>query len=81
VLAVVSGVFMLRGWNWARWLLVVWLAFHVALSALHSVFQVAVHGVLFGVIVYFLFRNAANAFFRRTSFSPIESAPEDHTTP
>ena len=80
MLAIISGVFMLRGWNWARWLLVVWLAYHVALSALHSVFEVIVHGLLFGVIVYFLFRAAANAFFRRTSVSPIQNAPEKHTT-
>jgi hypothetical protein len=79
VLAIVSGVFMLRGWNWARWLLVMWLAYHVALSALHSVFEVVVHGLLFGVIVYFLFRTPANAFFRRTSVSPIHSASEELT--
>jgi hypothetical protein len=79
MLAIISGVFMLRGWNWARWLLVVWLACHVAVSALHSVFEVVVHGLLFGVIVYFLFRTPANSFFRRTSFSPIKSAAEEHT--
>lgn len=71
---------MLRGWNWARWLLVVWLAYHVVLSALHSVFEVAVHGFLFGVIAYFLFRTPANAFFRRTSASPIQNAPKEQTT-
>jgi uncharacterized membrane protein len=32
VLAIVSGVFMLRGSNWARWLALAWIAFHVAIS-------------------------------------------------
>jgi len=64
VLAIISGVFMLRGFNWARWLLVVWLAYHVILSGLHSASQVVVHGLLFVVILYFLFRAPARAYFR-----------------
>jgi len=80
MLAIVSGAFMLRGCNWARWLLVVWLAYHVALSAWHSLFQVAVHALLLAVIAYFLFRSPASAFFQRTSLSPIPKAPEHHTT-
>jgi hypothetical protein len=53
--AVLGGGFMLYGFNWARWLLVAWIAYHVVLSAFHSVAEVAVHGVLFGVVVFFLF--------------------------
>ncbi len=34
--AVVSGVFMLRGRNWARWLALVWMGYHVVLSAFHG---------------------------------------------
>ena len=37
VLAVVSGVWMLRGHNWARWLALVWITFHVVLSAFGAV--------------------------------------------
>ena len=66
LLAIVGGVFMLRGRNWARWLLVAWIAFHVVLSAFHSTFEVVVHSLLFGVIVYFLFRAQAAAYFRTT---------------
>ena len=65
IVAVLCGVFMLRGCNWARWLLVVWVGYHVILSAFHSPFEVVVHGVLFAVVVYFLFRPAASAYFRR----------------
>ena len=63
---VLSGVFMLYGFNWARWLLVVWLAFHVIIGVLHSSIQLLVHSLLFVVVVYFLFRPPASAYFRGT---------------
>ncbi len=55
---------MLRGRNWARWLLLVWLAFHVILSAFHALFELVVHSLLFAVIAYSLFRPRVSAFFR-----------------
>lgn len=64
LLAILSGVFMLRGFNWARWLLIVWLAYHVVLSAFHSPMEVVVHGLLLCVVAYFLFRPAVSAYFR-----------------
>src|SRR5258708_1119720 len=51
--ALVSGLFMLYGFNWARCLLVAWLGFHVVIGLLHSKFELAVHSVLFLVVVYF----------------------------
>ena len=64
LLAIVGGVYLLRGRNWARWLLVAWLIFHVALSALHPGHDLVVHGAISVVIIYFLFRAPANEFFR-----------------
>jgi len=64
LLAVVAAVFMLRGHNWARWLLIAWLGYHIILSAFHTVSQVVVHSLLLGVIAYFLFRPQASAYFR-----------------
>jgi len=64
LLAVLGGVFMLRGFNWARWLLIVWIAFHVILSFFHSPLEVVLHSLLFGTVVYFLFRPQASAYFR-----------------
>ena len=61
--ALIAGVFMLRGRNWARWLLVLWIAFHIVLSALHSAVQLLIHVVIFAVILYFLFRRPASAYF------------------
>jgi hypothetical protein len=64
LLAVIGGVFLLRAHNWARWLLVIWMAYHVFLSALHSWSQVIVHALLLGVFVFFLFRPSASLYFR-----------------
>jgi hypothetical protein len=63
--SIVSGLFMLRGFNWARWLLVAWIVFHIVISALHSLFQLLIHVVIFSVILFFLFRPRASAYFAR----------------
>ena len=63
VLAIVAGVFMLRGRNAARWLALAWMAFHVAISFLDSLEKVAVHAVFFAVIAYVLLRPEAKAYF------------------
>ena len=61
---IIAGVFMLYGQNWARWLLVVWLAFHIVVGALHSPVHLITHLLLFLVGLFFLFRPAASAYFR-----------------
>jgi hypothetical protein len=65
ILQIVAGVFMLRGHNWARWLLVVWIAFHIVISALHSTFQLVLHVFIFTVILYFVFRRDSSYYFHR----------------
>lgn len=64
LLAIIAGIYMLRGRNWARWLGLAWIAFHVIVGALHSVSQFAVHAVLCALIAYFLFRLPATRYFR-----------------
>ncbi|HET8964664.1 MAG TPA: hypothetical protein VFN20_00520 [Candidatus Acidoferrum sp.] len=64
IAAIVGGIFLLLGHSWARWLLVAWLAFHVVVSAFHSVGQVAAHAVLLAVVAYFLFKDRAANYFR-----------------
>src|SRR5678816_4132392 len=56
LLQIVAGVFMLYGRNWARWLLVAWIAFHIVVSALHSVLFLLMHVAIFSVILFFVFR-------------------------
>jgi uncharacterized membrane protein HdeD (DUF308 family) len=67
ITAVVGGVFLLIGHNWARWLLLAWLAFHVTLSAFHSLSQTLAHVVLLIVIAIALLRPPASDYFRSTS--------------
>jgi hypothetical protein len=64
LLAIVAGVFLLRGHNWARWLLVAWLGFHVAMSAFHDWGELAVHSLFAVIVIYFLFRAPASEYFR-----------------
>ncbi len=68
LVAVVCGVYLLRRSNWARWLAVAWLLFHVILS-LHSRQALLIHSALLAVFAYLLFRPSAGAYFRaaRTS--------------
>jgi hypothetical protein len=66
LLAILSGAYMLRARNWARWLAMAWIAFHVVLSAFHSRLELVVHSLLCVVLGYFLFRPRANQYFRPT---------------
>ncbi len=66
LLAIICAVFMLRAGNWARWLLVIWIACHVILSAFHSPSELIIHSLLLAVVAYFLFRPQASAYFRGT---------------
>jgi hypothetical protein len=76
LIIIITGVFILRGQNWARWLAVAWMAFHVAISFLNSMNQVAFHAALFAIFAYFLFRSESSPYFRRESrnASPAASA-------
>lgn len=64
LLAVLGGAFLLLGHNWARWLLLAWLAFHVVVSAFHSAQETSAHVVLLLLFAYFLFRPPSSTYFR-----------------
>lgn len=66
LLAIMCGVFMLRGCNWARWLALAWMAFHIALSAFHPFCEFAVHALFCAVIAWVLFRPEAARYFLGT---------------
>jgi hypothetical protein len=62
LLSIVSGAFMFRGYNWARWLALVWMAFHVAIS--FPVYrQMAIHLAIFAGIAWALFRPDTQRYF------------------
>lgn len=62
VAALIGGTFVLRGDNWARWLLAAWMALHVAIS-IGKPLELVAHLVIFGFIAFLLFRPPASAHF------------------
>jgi hypothetical protein len=60
--AIVAGVFLLRGRNWARWLAAAWMALHIAITW-GEPRQLALHAAIFAAIAFILFRPQANAHF------------------
>ena len=80
LLAIVGGAFVLKGANWARWLLIVWMAYHVVLSAWHSIPELAVHGVLLLVVTFALLRGPASRYFRKLPEADDLSSPVSGTT-
>jgi hypothetical protein len=63
--AIVCGAFMLRGHNWARWVALAWIAFHVVLSAFRGFPEFAIHGLFCAAIAWILLRPEASRYFRR----------------
>ncbi len=64
LIAIVCGVYMLRGHNWARWLALAWIVYHVILSAFHALSELAIHSLFCAILAYFLFRPTATRYFR-----------------
>lgn len=64
IIALVGGIYVLQGHNWARWLLAAWMALHVALS-IRQPYALLGHVVIFGLILAGLFYPAASAYFRQ----------------
>lgn len=62
-LAIVAGIFMLQGKNWARWLALAWMAFHVIISIHHPLPQFLTHAVLLALFTYLLFRPKPREYF------------------
>lgn len=65
ILAIIAGIFTLRGANWARWLLLAWIIYHVILSFYHSTAELIMHFIIAIVVVFSLFHANANAYFRK----------------
>lgn len=64
ILAIVAGVFLLLGRNWARWLMLAWIAFHVYAAALNSWSLAGAHLVLLIAVAYSLLTPPASRYFR-----------------
>ena len=64
LIAVACGVYILRGSNWARWLGLGWIAYHVIPGSFYSPNEIIMHTLLFAVFAFFLFRPPATRYFR-----------------
>jgi hypothetical protein len=64
---IISGLWMLKGQNWARLLYVIWSALGLVIGLATSPMKaMLIPGVLiYGVVVFFLFRPKANQFFSK----------------
>lgn len=69
LLAFISGIFLLLGRNWARWLTLAWIALHVIFSFWDPVQRLIVHCVFLILIAWVLFHPRACAIFRRPASS------------
>ncbi|HXE36474.1 MAG TPA: hypothetical protein VN087_21355 [Verrucomicrobiae bacterium] len=63
LVAVLAGIFLLQGRNWARWLLLAWIAFHVISSGLNSLIASVPHLLLLIAVAYFLFTPPDSQYF------------------
>lgn len=68
--AIVCGVFLLRGRNWARWLALAWMVFHVILSAFGAFREFAMHALICVLIAGILFRRESTEYFRGAAVAP-----------
>jgi hypothetical protein len=63
--AVIGGVFALRGKNGARWLLMLWIVYHLALSVFHSTSELITHFVFAVIVGFCLFNSKARKHFQK----------------
>ena len=47
-----------------HWLALAWIGFHVILSAFHTLTELAIHSLFFGILAFLLFRPASTHFFQ-----------------
>jgi hypothetical protein len=65
ILAIVSGILLLRANNSGRWLSIVWILSHIIIGALNSTFQLIAHIVLLIVVYILLFLPVSSAYFQK----------------
>ena len=64
LVAILCGAYMLRRHNWARWLALAWIGFHVILSAFHTLTELAIHSLFFGILAFLLLCPASTRYFQ-----------------
>lgn len=64
ILAAICGVLLLFGINWARWLTISWLVYHIVISALHSTGEMIIHIAFLVLVSVLLFLPASSRYFQ-----------------
>lgn len=67
ILAVVCGVLLLYRVNWARWLALAWMLFHVIIGALNSTSEMIAHIIFLVVIAVLLFLPVSSKYFKQAN--------------
>ena len=66
LVAIVTGIFLFRGANWARWAALSWIAFHVVVSV-PDVGKTLAHIIILAIFAAVLFSRKAGTWFRTRS--------------
>jgi hypothetical protein len=69
ILAVVCGILLFLGIDWARWLAIAWLLYHVLLSSLHSTSEMITHIFLLIIFSVLLYLPASNGYFKIKTYN------------
>lgn len=64
VSALVCGLLLLFRINWARWLAITWLVYHIILSAFNSTSEMIAHILLLILVSVLLFLPVSSAYFQ-----------------
>jgi hypothetical protein len=64
IIAIVSGILLLRANNSGRWLSIAWIVSHIVIGALNSTFQLIAHIVLLIIVSILLFLPVSSAYFQ-----------------
>lgn len=75
LVGLIAGIYLLRRRNWARWVVIAWMAYHVVLSLAHSVGQTLAHAAFLIVIAWCLLRRDTAAWFRPANPAARASTP------
>ena len=64
ILAIVCGLLLLSRINWARWLAIAWMVYHVIISTLHSTSELLVHIAFLILTAVLLYLPVSSAYFK-----------------
>lgn len=65
ILAAVFGLLLLYRINLARWLIILWLVYHIIIGAFNSMSQMLIHVVFLILVSILLFLPVSSAFFQK----------------